>query len=88
LGIFVLPDTAWWEYYTPMQERLRVLVPKYAGAADAEAVLKDCAEEIAAYRDHGMHFGYVFLVRAFPTRHVRRRAVLEILMMRGRRNLR
>jgi hypothetical protein len=36
--------------------------PKYAGDADAEAVLKDCADKIAAYRDHGMHFGYVFLV--------------------------
>lgn len=62
LGDFVLPDAAWWEYYTPMQERLRILAPKYAGDADAEAVLKDCADEIAAYRDHGMHFGYVFFV--------------------------
>jgi hypothetical protein len=47
LGDFVLPQAAWRECYTPMQERLRVLAPKYAGDADAET-LKDCADEIAA----------------------------------------
>jgi hypothetical protein len=44
---------AWREYYTPMQERLRILATKYAGDADAQAVLKDSADEIAVYRDHG-----------------------------------
>src|SRR5262245_34514987 len=30
LGDFVLPDAAWWEYYAPMEERLRLLASKYA----------------------------------------------------------
>lgn len=68
LGDFILPDHAWWEYYTPLQGRLRELAPKYVGNVDAENVLKQCDEEIATYRDYGSHFGYAFLVMGLSGR--------------------
>ena len=63
LGDFVLPEGAWWEhYYTPMQERLAQLAPRYAGDAVAEAVLSACREEIETYRAFSGYYGYLFLV--------------------------
>jgi hypothetical protein len=62
LGDFVLPDAAWWEYYGPMEKRLRVLAAKYAGNLPAESVLRESAKEIANYRTYGMYYGYLFMV--------------------------
>ena len=62
LGDFVLPDAAWWEYYGPMEKRLRVLASKYAGNLAAESVLRESAKEIANYRAYGMYYGYLFMV--------------------------
>lgn len=63
LGDFVLPEEAWWEhYYTPMQERLGQLTPRYAGDAVAEVVLGACREEIETYRAFSAYYGYLFLV--------------------------
>jgi len=65
LGDFVLPERAWWEsYYGPMEARLAELAPCYAGDAIAEAVLRECREEIEVYRAFGDYYGYVFLVMA------------------------
>jgi ubiquinone/menaquinone biosynthesis C-methylase UbiE len=62
LGDFVLPDSAWWEYYEPMRRRLESLASKYAGDTAAEAILRESAEEIATYRKYSQYYGYVFLV--------------------------
>jgi hypothetical protein len=36
LGHFALPDEAWWTgFYTPMEQRIRRLRPKYEGEAEA-----------------------------------------------------
>jgi SAM-dependent methyltransferase len=64
LGDFVLPAAAWWEYYTPMEQRLRLLAPKYAGDPFAESVLRESAEEIENYRNYGTYYGYLFMVMA------------------------
>jgi SAM-dependent methyltransferase len=63
LGDFVLPERAWWEhYYTPMEHRLAQLAQKYIGDSVAEAILRECHEEITNYRNHAAYYGYVFLV--------------------------
>jgi ubiquinone/menaquinone biosynthesis C-methylase UbiE len=64
LGDFVLPESAWWEYYGPMSRRLELLASKYAGDASAEAMLRETAKEIATYRKYSEYYGYVFLVVA------------------------
>jgi SAM-dependent methyltransferase len=65
LGDFPLPERAWWEhYYTPLEQRLRQLAPTYAGDPLAEAVLRECREEIITYRKYAATYGYVFLVMA------------------------
>ena len=50
LGDFVLPDAAWWEYYGPLQQRLRLLDKKYAADEEAALVLQEAAQEIAYYQ--------------------------------------
>jgi hypothetical protein len=64
LGDFVLPESAWWEYYGPMSRRLESLASKYTGDTFAEAILRETAGEIATYRKYSEYFGYVFLVVA------------------------
>ena len=62
LGDFVLPDAAWWEYYAPLEARLRLLASKYAGDLAAESLLRESANEIASYRKNGTYYGYLFMV--------------------------
>jgi SAM-dependent methyltransferase len=63
LGDFVLPEAAWWDhYYGPMQARLTELADAYRNDATAQAVLDDCAAEIACFRDYSSFYGYVFLI--------------------------
>lgn len=65
LGDFVLPEAAWWDdYYTPKAARVECLAVKYAGDPPAEAVLRECREEMAMYRAHADSYGYLFLVMA------------------------
>jgi SAM-dependent methyltransferase len=64
LGDFVLPEEAWWEYYTPLLQRLELLADKYAGDTMAESVLREAAEEIGIYRKFASYYGYLFLVMA------------------------
>ncbi len=50
-GHFTLPDEAWWDdFYTPMQRRIEELRGKYAGDAEALAVLDQLAQEPARHR--------------------------------------
>jgi SAM-dependent methyltransferase len=64
LGDFLLSDAAWWEYYAPLQERLRLLDKKYAGDDEAELVLQAAVQEIDYYQKFSSYYGYLFLVMA------------------------
>lgn len=60
---FTLPDEAWWDdFYTPMERRIDELRGKYAGDAEALAVLDQIAEEPEMLRKHGDCFAYEFFV--------------------------
>jgi SAM-dependent methyltransferase len=65
LGDFMLPEAAWWEhYYTPLEERLKRLAPRWAGDPVAQEVLRESREEIGMYRAYSAYYGYIFLVMA------------------------
>lgn len=62
-GHFALPDSAWWgDFYTPMQQRVSALRPKYAGDADALRTLESITGEIDLHRRFGDPYGYEFFV--------------------------
>ncbi len=63
LGDFVLPPSDWWDDYCgPQERRIDEIAPKYAGDPVAEAVLEECREENAVFREFPEYFGYLFLV--------------------------
>ncbi len=65
LGDFVLPNSDWWDDYCgPQERRIDEIAPKYAGDPVAEAVLEECREENAVFREFPEYFGYLFLVMA------------------------
>ena len=65
LGDFVLPESDWWDDYCgPQQLRIDEIAPKYVGDPVAEAVLEECREENAVFRDYPEFFGYMFMVMA------------------------
>lgn len=67
LGHFTLPDEAWWgDFYTPMERRLEVLRARYAGDAEAQAVLDQLAREPELHRRHGQTYAYEFFVARRP----------------------
>jgi SAM-dependent methyltransferase len=62
-GHFTLPDEAWWDdFYTPMEARIAELRGKYAGDAEALAVLERLAEEPEMHRRHSAFYAYEFFV--------------------------
>lgn len=61
-GSFILPPTAWWNYYAPMEARVATLRERYRNAPDKLAALVPHQGEIDAYRNYGEHFSYLFLV--------------------------
>ncbi len=63
---FALPASAWWDYYTPIEARLADLRAKYAGDAEALAVLDAEQGEIDLYRACGDSYGYVFYMMRRP----------------------
>jgi SAM-dependent methyltransferase len=64
LGDFILPEAAWWDYYGPMEQRLKSLVTKYAGDPLASAIVRQSLGEIGNFRDYSAYYGYLFLVMA------------------------
>jgi len=61
VGRFTLPDAAWWDdFYTPMEERLRALRPRYAGDEQALDALEAIGREIAQHRRYGDWYAYEF----------------------------
>lgn len=60
---FLLPESAWWAfYYTPLEQRIAELQPKYADNSDALEVLESHQREIDLYRRYSDYYGYVFYI--------------------------
>lgn len=63
LDHFILPESAWRdEFYDPLESRLRVLRPRYAGDAERLDMIELIQTEIDNYRNYGAYFGYVCCV--------------------------
>lgn len=64
---FPLPPDVWWdEYYGPLQVRLRMLREKYAGNAEAVALLDDEQVEIDMFHRYSDWYGTAFFVMKSP----------------------
>lgn len=62
-GHFTLSDAAWWDdFYTPMEQRIAILRPKYAGEPEATTALDSIGAEIDLHRRFGTWYGYEFFV--------------------------
>ncbi len=61
-GHFTLPESAWWNYYRPIQEKLDRLEHRYRGNREVLAVLAMERKEIDLYRRYSSYYGYVFYV--------------------------
>jgi len=59
---FPLPGSVWWDYYTPMSERLPDLKKMAAGNPDAESFVAFSEMEMEIYREHGNEYGYEFFI--------------------------
>lgn len=69
-GHFTLPDEAWWDdFYTPMERRIEVLRGKYAGNAEALAILDQLAHEPEMHRRYSDYYAYEFFVARRPTEY-------------------
>jgi SAM-dependent methyltransferase len=66
VGHFVLPASAWWAYYRPLEARLADFRVRCAGDAEALALIEGEQAEIDLYRRHGDSYGYVFYVAQAP----------------------
>ncbi|MBN1206069.1 MAG: methyltransferase domain-containing protein [Myxococcaceae bacterium] len=59
---FTLPESAWWNYYTPMRRRIEALRAQYAGDAEAARVLDGEEAEIQLFERYAGQYGYEFFV--------------------------
>ncbi len=67
LGHFVLPSRSWWDgYYTPLQARHAAARERYAGDAEALAVVAEGEAEIELFRRFHQTYGYVFYLMQLP----------------------
>jgi hypothetical protein len=63
LGLFTLPDEAWWDdFYAPMQRRIEELRGKYAANRQALDVLRQLAREPEMHRLYSDYYAYEFFV--------------------------
>jgi len=62
IGHFVLPESAWWCYYSPLEEKISQLRLKYEGIPENLAVLEDHQREIDFFRRYSEYYGFVFYV--------------------------
>ena len=61
VGLYVLPEAAWWkDYYRPLERRIRSLRRKYQDDREALEALRTEQEEIDLFRRHSDCYGYVF----------------------------
>jgi ubiquinone/menaquinone biosynthesis C-methylase UbiE len=63
IGHFTLPNSAWWQdYYTPQEERLKMLREKYSDNPAALAGIEQTQQEIDTHRVFAQYYGYEFFV--------------------------
>ncbi len=62
---FALPESAWWDYYDPIEKRIQLLREKYAQNLDALEVLGREQQEVENYRQYSDYYGYVFYIGRF-----------------------
>ena len=59
---FSLPESAWWTYYDPLEERLAEFRKRCSDEPEQLAIIDSCQAEIDLYRRHSEHYGYVFFL--------------------------
>ena len=59
---FILPESAWWEYYNPIEKKLPELREKYRNNKIALKVIEEEENEIELYRQYCKYYGYVFYI--------------------------
>lgn len=59
---FTLPESAWWDYYFPIEKKIERMKTKYQDDPAALEVLEAEAQEIELYRKYSEYYGYVFYV--------------------------
>jgi SAM-dependent methyltransferase len=62
IDYFVLPQSAWWNYYEPLERKLQVLQNEYLDDLEAMEVIEMEKMEIEFYRQYSEYYGYVFYV--------------------------
>ena len=62
LGHFTLPESAWWDYYRPIEDRLATLRASTTATRSALDAIDDAQIEIDMYRRHGASYGYELFV--------------------------
>jgi SAM-dependent methyltransferase len=66
IGHFVLPASAWWNYYGPKEARIATLRRKYRDNPAALERLAAAQSEIELYRLFGDCYSYLFVVMQLP----------------------
>lgn len=66
VGHFTMPEAACWNYYNPLEARVKKLSSIYAQDPEALAVLASEQEEIDMYRHYSEWYGYAFFVLQKP----------------------
>jgi ubiquinone/menaquinone biosynthesis C-methylase UbiE len=59
---FILPESAWWDYYRPIEKRVLRMTEKYKNNSCAMEVLETEIREIDLYRKYSDYYGYVFFI--------------------------
>ena len=62
LGYIVLPSSDWWEYYHPIEARLRELSDKYQDNPAALQAFEEEEKEIEIFKKYSSYYSYVFYV--------------------------
>jgi hypothetical protein len=62
LGHFTLPESAWWDYYRAIENRVLLMKKKYKNNSCAMEVLDTEMREINLYRKYSDYYGYVFFI--------------------------
>ena len=66
VGHFTLPESAWWDYYHPIERRCELFHQKYAANPDALKILEMTRREIDMYRKYSAWYSYEFFVMRKP----------------------
>jgi len=59
---FALPESAWWEYYLPLEKRLEEYRDKYSDDPGKIAIVDSLQMEVDFYRKYSAHYGYAFFL--------------------------